>query len=114
MFCPLQSGLLSSTALPALTYPRDGLDAFPGDIVESGKLSKLQLEGVLYSGQHHQLVLGDGRRAGFFIGDGAGVGKGRQIAGIVCDNSARGRLKHVWFRCGRPRVFVAVYVCVCV
>lgn len=27
--------------------------------------------------------------AGFFIGDAAGVGKGRQVAGIVLDNYAR-------------------------
>jgi hypothetical protein len=139
-----------------LTYPADGLQGFGGGIVETGKLSKLQLEvsdksfttfiltirfhsnprtwiysylktacarssrlicflvisihvsssfngrlctykGVLYAGQHHQLLLGDGRRAGFFIGDGAGVGKGRQIAGVIMDNCARGRLKHVWF-----------------
>lgn len=33
---------------------------------------------------------------GFFIGDGAGVGKGRQIAGIVIDNYVRGRRKAVW------------------
>ncbi len=33
----------------------------------------------------------DGERAGFFIGDGAGVGKGRQIAGVILDNLARGR-----------------------
>ena len=37
-----------------------------------------------------------GQRAGFFIGDGAGVGKGRQIAGIVLDNYARGRRRAVW------------------
>lgn len=34
--------------------------------------------------------------AGFFIGDGAGVGKGRQIAGIMLDNYARGRRRHIW------------------
>ena len=34
--------------------------------------------------------------AGFFIGDGAGVGKGRQIAGIIMDNFARGRRRAVW------------------
>jgi hypothetical protein len=31
------------------------------------------------TGQHHQILLGGGRRAGFFIGDGAGVGK------VYCD-----------------------------
>jgi hypothetical protein len=29
-------------------------------------------------------------------GDGAGVGKGRQISGIILDNYARGRRKSVW------------------
>lgn len=31
----------------------------------------------------------NGIGAGFFIGDAAGVGKGRQVAGIVLDNYAR-------------------------
>jgi len=35
--------------------------------------------------------------AGFFLGDGAGVGKGRQIAGIIADNYARGRGRSLWF-----------------
>ncbi|CAH3034302.1 unnamed protein product [Porites lobata] len=61
------------------------------------KLSDLQLEGVLYACQRHQMVLANGQRAGFFIGDGAGVGKGRQIAGIVLDNFAHGRSRHIWF-----------------
>ena len=38
----------------------------------------------------------DGRRKGFFIGDGTGVGKGRQIAGIILDNFMQGRDKAVW------------------
>ena len=34
---------------------------------------------------------------GFFLGDQTGVGKGRQIAGIIFDNAARGRMRHIWF-----------------
>ena len=34
--------------------------------------------------------------SGFFIGDGAGVGKGRQIAGVILDNYARGRRRAIW------------------
>lgn len=30
------------------------------------------------------------RTAGFFMGDGPGVGKGRQIAGIIMENYLRG------------------------
>ena len=29
-------------------------------------------------------------------GDGAGVGKGRQVSGIILDSYARGRRQHVW------------------
>ena len=32
----------------------------------------------------------------FFIGDGAGVGKGRTIAGIMYENWLKGRHKHIW------------------
>jgi P-loop containing NTP hydrolase pore-1 len=67
-----------------------------GKIINDGLLSRLQLEGVLYAGQRHQRTLPNGRRAGFFIADGAGVGKGRQLSGIILDNFSRGRTKHVW------------------
>lgn len=50
-----------------------------------------QLEGILYACSRHCELLPSGERAGFFIGDGAGVGKGRQIAGCILDNYARGR-----------------------
>ena len=35
-------------------------------------------------------------RAAFLLGDGAGMGKGRTLAGFVVENIARGRNKHVW------------------
>ena len=35
-------------------------------------------------------------RAAFLLGDGAGMGKGRTLAGFVVENIARGRKKHVW------------------
>eukprot|EP00752_Nemacystus_decipiens_P009068 g8096.t1 len=89
-----EPGLLAAVALPPPTY---GSEVFDGPIIDDTKLSRLQLEGVLYAAQRHTHFLPDGKRAGFFIGDGAGVGKGRQIAGIVLDSWARGRRKHVWF-----------------
>jgi len=91
----VEAGCLAAQQLPAAKYAL--FESLPQDLVETGKLSDLQLEGVLYACQRHQIVLASGRRAGFFIGDGAGVGKGRQISGIILDNFARGRCKHVWF-----------------
>lgn len=67
------------------------------DFLRHARLSDLQLEGILYACQRHLKFLPSGERAGFFIADGAGVGKGRQVAGILLDNFARGRSKHVWF-----------------
>ena len=35
-------------------------------------------------------------RQGFFLGDGTGAGKGRQLAGILMDQLLRGNRRHVW------------------
>lgn len=70
----------SAVRLPTSTYPL--LDSLSTQ-VEQGTLSRLQLEGVLYACTKHLQLLPTGHRAGFFIADGAGVGKGRQIAAII-------------------------------
>jgi hypothetical protein len=36
---------------------------------------------VAYASQMHEVMMPNNSRAGFLIGDGAGVGKGRTIAG---------------------------------
>ncbi|XP_014237071.1 protein strawberry notch-like isoform X1 [Trichogramma pretiosum] len=59
-------------------------------------LSSLQLESITYASQQHEHLLPDQSRAGFFIGDGAGVGKGRTIAGIIYENYLKGRKKAIW------------------
>lgn len=46
--------------------------------------------------QQHEVLLPSGQRAGFLIGDGAGVGKGRTVAGIILENYLRGRKKSLW------------------
>lgn len=69
---------------------------FRRGVVEKGALSCLQLEAIAYAGQVHGKFLPSGERAGFLLGDGAGVGKGRTVAGIVLDNFASGRKKAVW------------------
>lgn len=85
-----ESGLLASVPLPRLQYCTKALDGC------TRVLSDLQLEGALHACQRHTAV-NAGVRAAFFLGDGAGVGKGRQIAAIILDNTVRGRQKHVWF-----------------
>ncbi|KAI7844526.1 hypothetical protein COHA_001884 [Chlorella ohadii] len=84
---------LAAIPLPPSDYPL--WDAL-GGVASGGKLSCLQLEGVLYACSKHLTWLPSGERCGFFIGDGAGVGKGRQISGVILDNYARGRRKSVW------------------
>ena len=81
---------MASIDLPPAKYPL--FDALGDEFVENGKLSQLQLEGILYACQKHCEFAPDGKRSGFMIGDGAGVGKGRQISGIIIDNYVRGRL----------------------
>lgn len=70
--------------------------SIPSDTVNSGYLSALQLESITYASQAHDHTLPDGTRAGFLIGDGAGVGKGRTIAGIIYENYLKGRKKALW------------------
>ena len=71
----------------------------PRQLITSGLLSGLQLESIVYASMRHHLTLENGRneRAGFLLGDGAGIGKGRQIAGCVYENYIKGRKKSVWF-----------------
>ena len=51
-----------------------------------GALSNMQMETVVYAGMRHATQLPNGTTAGFFLGDGVGLGKGRQLAGIILDN----------------------------
>ena len=68
-------------------------------LLEDTKLSNLQLETIQLASTRHLSVVPTTppTRCGFFLGDGAGVGKGRQLAGIILDQLSRGRSKHVWF-----------------
>src|SRR5258708_10625011 len=66
------------------------------EIVSEGRLSDIQLERVIYAGQRHEQRLPDGSRAGFFVGDGTGVGKGRVLAGIIADNWNQTRQPPIW------------------
>ncbi|CAF0804799.1 unnamed protein product, partial [Didymodactylos carnosus] len=84
----VETSSLSSVELPNIYYELH----IPQTTIESSALSALQLETIVYACQRHNTLLTDGTRAG----DGAGVGKGRTIAGIIYENYILGRKKSLW------------------
>lgn len=104
----VESAAMASVVPPAPTYTPN----LPAETVKKGLVSLAQIEAVVYAGQAHEQVLatsvspnqavahglktGTPYRRGYFIGDGTGVGKGREIAAIILDNLRQGRKKHVW------------------
>ena len=106
----VENSTLASVEPPDITYNL----AMPADILSEGKLSNLQLEAIVYGCQRHmvdlpmapsskenvpmdaEVITPPRTRAGFLLGDGAGMGKGRTLAGFVIENISRGRKKHVW------------------
>lgn len=88
----VETATLSSVELPDITYEL----ALPEKVKNSDRISALQLEAVTYACQAHEQMLPCGQRAGFLLGDGAGVGKGRTIAAIIYENYLRGRKRALW------------------
>lgn len=59
------------------------------EVIEKGLISNLQLESVYYATQAHEQTIDGKYCKGFFIGDGAGVGKGRQVSAIIAEQWLR-------------------------
>uniref|UniRef100_A0A3B4AVS5 Protein strawberry notch homolog 1 n=1 Tax=Periophthalmus magnuspinnatus TaxID=409849 RepID=A0A3B4AVS5_9GOBI len=89
----VETSSLSSVNPPDVWYRL----SIPEEVIDRGCLSALQLEAITYAAQQHETFLPNGERAAYLIGDGAGVGKGRTIAGIIYENYLLGRKRSLWF-----------------
>ena len=89
------STLIETASLSAIHSPESEfpLAASLAPIVNEGLLSDAQLESVLSACETHSWRIRGNElyRAGYAIGDGAGVGKGRQVAALIIDSWVRGR-----------------------
>ncbi len=110
----VESGPMASVCPPAPAYR----PVLPAKVIVDELVSDAQLETVIYAGEAHaqtlpgHWVLGEAAhqvtlvredrpgavqfRKGFFLGDGTGCGKGREIAAVIADNMAQGRPRAVW------------------
>ena len=116
---PHPTALVQSAAMASVAPPKPGYRPhLPRSLVTDGILSDAQLESVIYAGEAHDGYLSgawtvdetfdvvtaasddaEGAvqfRRGWFLGDGTGAGKGRQVAGIILDNWLQGRRRAVW------------------
>jgi hypothetical protein len=109
---PHPTRLVQSAAMAATAPPRPSYrPLLPPQLIADGILSDAQLESVIYAGEAHSGYLAGSYtvdetydnvsaapegaegavrfRRGWFLGDGTGAGKGRQVAGIILDNWLR-------------------------
>ncbi|KAK6149572.1 hypothetical protein DH2020_017097 [Rehmannia glutinosa] len=105
---PHPDPIVETSSLSAVQPPEPTYNLRIKDDLESSKaLSCLQIETLVYACQRHLQHLPSGARAGFFLGDGAGVGKGRTVAGLIWENWHHGRRKALWISVGSDLKFDA-------
>lgn len=115
------TALVESVAMGSIPAPIPGyVPKLPERTVAERLLSASQLETVVYAGHAWSQTIpgrfkpdkegvgltltedGDAYRKGFFLGDGTGAGKGRQIAACILDNWLQGRRRNVWVTKNAP------------
>ena len=112
----VESVAMGSIPAPIPTY----IAHLPERTVDERMLSSSQLETVVYAGHAWTQMLpgtfkpaengvgltldeaGSRYRKGFFLGDGTGAGKGRQVAACILDNWMQGRRRHIWVSKNEP------------
>ncbi len=88
----VETKTMATVPLPVTNYR----PALPQSVIDNGTISNVQLEAIAMVGQQNDSLLPGGYRASALIGDGTGVGKGREAAGILWDNWRQGRRRLVW------------------
>jgi hypothetical protein len=88
----VETASLASVSVPAVLNKL----RLPAKTLTDGLLTNAQAEVCLRAIAQHEIRLPNGQRSGFFMGDGAGVGKGRQQAAIIFHNFLHGRCKALW------------------
>ncbi|RIA37383.1 strawberry notch-like protein [Hephaestia caeni] len=116
---PHPTPLVQSAAMASVAPPRPSYrPILPARLIADAILSDAQLESVILAGEAHSDHLAGSWsvdptwdivkaaadeaddavrfRRGWFLGDGTGAGKGRQVAGVILDNWLKGRRRAVW------------------
>lgn len=115
------TALVESVAMGSIPAPIPNyVPRLPERTVAERLLSASQLETVVYAGHAWSQTIpgrfkpnkegvgltlaedGDAYRKGFFLGDGTGAGKGRQIAACILDNWLQGRRRNIWVTKNAP------------
>jgi hypothetical protein len=115
------TALVESVAMGSIPAPiPQHIPQLPERTVSERLLSASQLETVVYAGHAWSQWLpgtfrpdpegagllideqGASYRKGFFLGDGTGAGKGRQVAATILDNWLQGRRRAIWISKNEP------------
>jgi hypothetical protein len=107
--------LVESVAMGSIAAPMpEAVPQLPDGLDRQGLLSAAQAETLIYAAALMRAIfpVGSSRRTravrsrhrpkvrrlpqGYFLGDGTGAGKGRQVASVILDRWVRGERRHIW------------------